>query len=511
MHFVSDNNKRIAKNTIFLYIRLLFSLIVSLYTSRVVLSVLGVDDFGLNAIVTSVIAMFNFLNHSMAVSTSRFLTFELGKNDFEKLKRTFSASLTIHVIIAVVVFIFGETVGLWYLENKMVVPQSRMMAARWVYQLSLLSAMLAITQSPYNASIISHEKMNVYAYIEITNTFFRLIIVYILAIGNIDKLILYAILTLCVSIVIALLYRIYCIRHFKECKYRFEWDRKILYPIISLSGWNLYANVGLDTKDKGVNLILNLFFTTVVNAAYGLANQVSAAINSFNTNFLTAVKPQIVKYYAENRIAEMSSLVINATKYSVLLSFALSFPIIVEINFILKLWLKNVPDYANIFCQLFLTIAVINTLWSAVNYIIYATGKVRTMSFTVGTIYLAIPAISYLLFRFINCRIVYAPLLISIAASIAVFFVVLLKTRSLIPQFSISRFLRKAILISLIVIVISSILPLCIHFLLDEGWLRLILVILSLSVAMAVTIYCIVLNQSARNRVLGMIKNNILR
>lgn len=484
---------------------------VSLYTSRVVLSVLGIDDFGINTIVTSVITMFNFLNHSMAVATSRFLTFELGKNDLVQLKKTFSASLTIHIIIAIIIIFFGETVGLWYVENKMIIPFGRIQAAHWVYQLSLVSAIITITQTPYDASIISHERMNIYAYIEILSVCLKLLIVYLLLIGKFDKLILYAILTLSVTIIIALLYRAYCIKRFDECKYKFEWDKKIIYPMVSFSGWNLYANIGLDTKDKGVNIVLNLFFSTAVNAAFGLANQVSSTINKFYSNFMTALKPQMVKYYAENRIVEMENLSVNATKYSVLLLFTLSFPIIVEIDFILNHWLKNVPDYANIFCQLFLIIAIINTFWGSINYIVYATGKIRTMSFITGTVYLSIPVLSYCFFRLFEYRTVYTPLLISVVASVTVFMVTLVKTKSLIPQFSISYFLKKAVLNSFSIIIISSILPLYFHFTLNESWQRLILVIISSGTVIALGTYYIAFDKKMRKTVFKLLISKIKR
>ncbi|GHU82954.1 hypothetical protein FACS189415_4310 [Bacteroidia bacterium] len=481
---------------------------VSLYTSRVVLSVLGVDDFGLSVVITSVVAMFDFINHSMAVSTSRFFTYELGKNDFEKLRKTFSASFTVHIIIAIIIIILCETIGLWYLENKMIIPEGRMTAARWVYQLSLIGAFIAIIQSPFDALIISHEKMNVYAYIGILNSCLKLAIVYLLIFGNFDKLIFYAILTLCVTVVIALFYICYCIKKFQECKYCFEWDKTTIYPILSFSGWNLYSIIGSDTKDKGVNIILNLFFTTAVNAAFGLAVQVNTALSALYHNFMMAVKPQLVKYYAENRISEMNHLAVNATKYSFILCFIPYLPIMVEIDFILNIWLKNVPEYVNVFCLLFLITGLLNTFWGAINYVVYATSKIRKISFVIGTIYLFIPVISYFLFKF-NYKIVYAPLLINIIVSIVVTFIVLLKVHSLIPQFSIFLFIKKSIISNIIVSAISAILPLFIHFSMAEGWLRLILVILSSTIMIAISTYYILFDRQTRISLIGFISNKI--
>jgi O-antigen/teichoic acid export membrane protein len=356
MSSVAENNKRIAKNTIYLYVRLLFNMAVSLYTSRVILATLGADDFGLNAVVTSVITIFFFLNYSMAGATSRFLTFELGKGDTEKLGKTFSAALTIHIIIALIILFLGETIGLWYLENKMVILESRMNAARWVYQLSLIAAMFSLTQAPYNASIIAHEKMNAYAYIDILQSCLKLGIVFLLAVGDFDKLIFYAVLTLCVTIVITIIYRVYGVRQFEECKYKFHRDKSIIYPMLSFSGWDLFGNFGNTAKYSGINLILNLFFTASVNAAYAIGHQISGVINRFAYSFLIASQPQIIKYYAEGNIAQMQGLVNQTSKFSFLLLFMLCFPVMLEIDFILNLWLGKVPEYTNISAILFMVI-----------------------------------------------------------------------------------------------------------------------------------------------------------
>ena len=315
MSDVSFNNKRIAKNTLFLYVRLLFAMAVGLYTSRVVLAVLGQDDYGLNSVVGSIVVMFYFLNTSMSGATSRFLTFELGRKDYDKMKNTFSAALTIHIVIAAIVVLLGETVGLWYLENKMVIPEGRMVAARWVYHLSLLGAVITITQVPYSATIIAREKMDVYAYIEIVKTLLQLGIVFLLVIMDFDKLILYAILTVCVSLVITLVYRGYCIARYPECRYKFHFDKTIVKPMLGFSGWNLYSNLARQAQGNGVNVILNLFWGTAINAAYGIAQQLSNTVYMFVCNFTLAVKPQIVKYYATGQLRDMEALMNSTTRY----------------------------------------------------------------------------------------------------------------------------------------------------------------------------------------------------
>ena len=267
----SENNKRIAKNTIMLYLRMFLTMVVGLYTSRVVLQTLGVEDYGIYGVVGGIVAMMGFLNASMSGATSRFLTFELGRGDKERLSKTFSSALVVHIIIAVIVFVVAETVGLWFLCYKLVIPENRMVAAHWVYQLSILSSMITITQVPYNSSIIAHEKMDVYAYVEILNVTLKLLIVYLLVIGNFDKLILYAILMFAVSVIIMMVYRIYCLRRFEECKFRLFLDKDYLKPLLSFSGWDLYGNTDFSVRQQGANFLLNMFYGVVLNAAYNIA------------------------------------------------------------------------------------------------------------------------------------------------------------------------------------------------------------------------------------------------
>lgn len=254
------DNRRIAKNTLILYIRMFISMIVGLYTSRVVLNTLGVEDFGIYGVVGGVVGMLGFLNASMSGATSRFIIFELGTGDIQKLRDTFSSSLIIHIAIALIVLLFAETVGLWFLCNKLVIPDNRMEAAYWVYQLSIFSAMLSITQTPYNACIIAHEKMSVYAYIEILSIVLKLMIVYLLLIGNWDKLKLYSLLVFLVSMLIMMVYRVYCIRHFVETHFHWVWDKSILKPLFSFSGWDLYGNVCVTVKGQSI-LYLEIFLT----------------------------------------------------------------------------------------------------------------------------------------------------------------------------------------------------------------------------------------------------------
>ncbi len=400
MQDTTSNNKRIAKNTIMLYIRMFISMLVGLYTSRVVLATLGVEDYGIYGVVGGVVAMMGFLNASMSGATSRFLTFELGKGDKERLAKTFSSALIVHIGIAIVVLILAETVGLWFLCNKLNIPAERMQAAHWVYQLSILSAMFGITQVPYNAAIIAHEKMDVYAYVEILNVSLKLLIVYLLCIGNFDKLILYASLMLAVSILIMMVYRIYAIRQFPEAHFHWIWDKTYLRPLLSFSGWDLYGNACVIARQQGTNFLINIFYGVVFNAASGIATTVQGTISGLAFNIILAFRPQIIKQYAKGNVEDMSKLVGNAVCFTTILFGCMSIPLILETHYIMKAWLGVIPEKSEIFCQILLIasfLGLLNNIW---NTCIHATGKIKEISIFSGTFFLISLPIIYVVFQF---------------------------------------------------------------------------------------------------------------
>lgn len=400
MQDTTSNNKRIAKNTIMLYIRMFISMLVGLYTSRVVLATLGVEDYGIYGVVGGVVAMMGFLNASMSGATSRFLTFELGRGDKERLAKTFSSALIVHIGIAIIVFILAETVGLWFLCNKLNIPEGRMEAAHWVYQFSILATMLSITQVPYNATIIAHEKMDVYAYMEILNVTLKLLIVYLLCIGNFDKLILYASLMLAVSILIMMVYRIYAIRHFPEAHFHWIWDKTYLRPLLSFSGWDLYGNACVIARQQGTNFLINIFYGVVFNAASGIATTVQGTISGLAFNIILAFRPQIIKQYAKGNVEDMSKLVGNAVCFTTILFGCMSIPLILETHYIMKAWLGVIPEKSEIFCQILLIasfLGLLNNIW---NTCIHATGKIKEISIFSGTFFLISLPIIYVVFQF---------------------------------------------------------------------------------------------------------------
>ena len=392
------NNKKIAQNSILLYIRMLFNMIITFYTSRVVLETLGVEDFGVYGVVGGIIAMFGFLNSCMSSATSRFLTYELGKGNNEQLKEIFSAALTIHIVIAILIFILGETLGLWWLENKLILDPDRMYAARWVYHLSLFTALINITQVPYNATIIAHERMNVYAYVEILNSSLKLGIAYFLTISPFDKLIIYAFLILGTTLIISTIYKIYCTKYFSESHYQFHCNAKIFKPMLNFSGWELFGNFANVANSQGSNILLNLFFGVILNAAYGISNQVYGALGQFINSFQLAVNPQIVKSYANGNLKHFFYLIYKSCRLSYLIMLIPIVGIIYNVDYILKLWLNDPPNYSSIFVTFILLDAMINSLAGPLVIAEKATGKIKYYQIIVGILLFLNLPISYFCF-----------------------------------------------------------------------------------------------------------------
>lgn len=354
----NQNNRKIAKNTTILYVRQLFALIVSLYTAGIVLRILGVENYGIYNVVGGIVSLFSFINGAMASSTQRFLNFEMGCNNKEKISQVFSMSMSIHILIAIIIFFLAETIGLWFLNYKLVIPVDKLFAANLVYQLSVVSAVILITQTPYAASIIAHERMSIYGYVGVIEVVLRVLLLYFLIIIPFDKLVLYAGLVFIVSFGIAIFYRIYCIRNFAECQYHYFWDKDLFKKLASFSGWNLFGSLVSVGNNQGQNILLNLFFGPIVNAARGIAISVNGAINQFVGSFMTATKPQITKCYASNDFHNFNLLIFRSAKFSFLLLLLLSIPVLIEMQYILELWLKTPPEFSVIFCQL----TIINTL-----------------------------------------------------------------------------------------------------------------------------------------------------
>lgn len=470
-----SSNRRIAKNTLALYVRMFLTMVVGLYTSRVVLATLGVEDYGVYGVVGGITSMLGFLNASMSGATSRFLTFELGRGDKKRLENTFSSAMIVHMGIAAVVLVLAETVGLWFLCHKLVIPPERMTAAHWVYQLSILSSMLAITQVPYNATIIAHENMNVYAYVEILNSVLKLLIVYLLTIGDFDKLILYAVLMLAVSVTVMMTYRIYCVRHYSESHFHWVWDKTYLKPLLSFSGWDLYGNMSVTVRQQGINFLINMFFGVVFNAASSIATTVNGMVTGFAYNLIQAFRPAIIKEYAAGNIKEMEIMIGNAAKYTVLLFGCMLTPLIFELPFVMELWLGNVPEKAVDFCRLLLIASLFNLINNVIGIGIHATGNIKRISLVTGSLIFACVPFVYLLFEF-NFNIDWAYIiLINNTIMVLITNTIILKIQ--ISEINIFK-IYKDVLQSILIVSLATIVVWFINMNLPQSFIRMIIEII---------------------------------
>lgn len=400
----SANNNRIAKNTLLLYIRMFFMLVINLYTSRVILKTLGVTDYGINNVVGGVITMLGFLTSSLGGASSRYITYNLGKGDMAVMKKTFGNILSIHFILAAIVLVIGETLGLWFMSTQLQIPLERETAALWVYQFSIFSSVLAVISVPYNATIIAHEKMSAFAYISIADAILKLLIVYLLVIIPYDKLIIYAILYFCIQAFDRIVYGIYCSRHFEETHTRLRYDGNLFREIFAFAGWTMNGDLAVIGYTQGLNILLNIFFGPAVNAARGIAVQVQGVCQQFCSNFQMALNPQLTKSYAQGNLDNMHRLLVKSSKFSFYILFFIVLPLVFKTEFILKLWLGIVPEHTATFLRLILIVGLLYTLSNPIIVSVHATGKLKKFQLIEGTMLLTIVPIAYILLKFFGIR-----------------------------------------------------------------------------------------------------------
>ena len=370
-------NKTIAKNTVFLYLRMLIIMVVSLYTSRVILQVLGVDDFGLYQTVGGIVGFLVFVNHALSTGTSRFITIALGEGDEDRLNITFSLTFWAHLALALIVALAAETIGLWYFNHKMVIPEARFSAARIVYHISIASAFLGILRVPFSAAVIAHEKMSLFAFIGITEAISKLGIVYLLTVGGMDKLVLYAILQFALQIALFAFYFFYCFFHFHESRIRICYDGALFKNIVSFSGWSLFSNGAIALSNQGIILLLNLFFAPAIVSARTISLQVNNVVSQFVNNFRTAATPQIVKRYAAGDFSGSKTLLLESTKFSYYLMLILVLPLCLLANPILNIWLVEVPPLTTEFLQIVLVQSLFQVFDTSFYSALYAKGQIR--------------------------------------------------------------------------------------------------------------------------------------
>lgn len=492
-----SNNKRIAKNTLMLYIRMFFTMIVGFFTSRIVLQALGVNDYGIFNLVGGIVVLINVITSSLSMTTSRFLSFHMGSVGKEELRETFSVAFIIHAVFALLVLILGETAGLWFVNNQLVIDSNRFVAANYAYQAALFSTVLGIIQVPYLSNIIAHEKMGTFSYIEILSTSLKLIIALTVLYTDFDNLILYSVLYAALSVSIMSVYRTYCVYKFRESHLMWVWNKALAVKMLSFSGWSLYANANDTICKQSINIILNRFFGTAINAAAGLALQVQAILYGFIGNISMAFNPQIVKEYAMGNYKRVNELICMGAKLSSTLTLIVSVPVIVNMKFLMELWLVEVPDHVVPICQILLIYNFVNSFNPMIVFAINATGKVKWMCGFSGTLSLFNILAGYFILLFTES----APLVFWIfpcSTFLICMFNIFLINR-LMPAFDVREFSLRTLFPS---VGIGS-LSICVCELLKRfivnGFISFVATVIVSVLVIAVSVYVFVLDTHSRN------------
>lgn len=500
-----ENTKRIAKNTLMLYVRMLFGMLVSLYTSRVVLQALGVEDYGIYNVVGGFVSMFSMISSSLSSSVSRFLTYELGKGNMEQLKKVFSTSLCIHLALAGIVFLAAESVGVWFLNTQMTIPADRLYAANWVFQASLVAFMFGLFSVPYNASIVAHERMTAFAYIGILDIILRLFVILFIAYApfHFDRLIVYALLLVVLKLSIQILYWAYCKKHFEECRLQFRFYRDTWKSMSAFAGWNFIGCTAILLKDQGVNILLNLFIGPVINAARAIAGIVNNVLSSFASNFMTALNPQITKSYAIGDYSYMFSLVERGSRFSYYILLVFALPVLFETDFLLTLWLKSYPEHTVNFVRLILLVTLCDVLSNTLINLQSATGKIRNYQLAVGGMLLMNFPFSY-----ICLKLGFPPESVLIVALLVALCCLLLRLLFLhkMVGLPVCRYLYKVCGNVVVVTIAALLLPLLFMWQMQDGFLRFFVVSLLSVICTLCSVYWIGCTSHEK----GFIKDKLL-
>ena len=500
------NNKRIAKNTLFLYFRTLLIMLITLYTSRVILNVLGVEDYGIYNVVGGVVAMFSVISGALSSAISRFITFELGKGDKERLNRIFSSSVNIQFLIALIVLALGEIVGLWFLNYKMNIPAERLEAANWVLQCSLLAFCINLISVPYNACIIAHERMKAFAYVSILEALLKLCVCFLLTISPIDKLISFSTLLVGVSICIRSTYTIYCHRQFEESHYHFVFDKAILKEMTGFAGWNFFTNSAYIFNTQGVNILINLFFGVTVNAARGIATQVDRAVMLLVGSFTTALNPQITKNYAAGNINAMFTLVCQGAKFSFFLLFIFAHPVLVETEYILTVWLKIVPPHAVNFVRLAIIASMVHIIGKTGYTAVMATGHIRRYVIWITTVGCLVFPLTWAAFK------LGAPSESTYVVFIIVYTAVEITRLWIMKEqlhFPVWRFVKEVVVKIVLVSIIAAAMPLVFINCIDSSLLRTVCSVPMCLICTVTSIYFFGLKTSERKQIVGFVRNKL--
>ena len=493
---ISNSNRLIAKNTLYLYVRMFLVLAISLYTTRALLSALGITDYGIYNVVCGFVSMFTFMNTSMSNGIQRFYNYELGRNNVDSVRKTYITSVYIQFALVLFVILLAETIGVWYLHNKMVIPMERFSAAQWIFHLSVLSFAIVIMQVPYSAAVMAHEKMNFYAIVSIIDALLKLVFVIVLQYIESDKLIFYGFLMVIINSINFLLNYSYCKYNFKEIKFKFLYDKDLLKKMLSFSGWNIFGSCAYMVKGQGINVLLNSFFGPVVNAARGVSFQIQSAIQSFSSSIFTSFRPQVIKSYAVNDYERATNLMFSMSKYTFFLLYLIAVPVVIEVNYILNLWLgDNVPEYTVIFTVLVIVNMLVSNFNAPLTLIIHATGKMRVYQLTTSIIVTSILPISWVVLSLKA-----EPTLVYIIDILVVFInqIVCMFVVKKVFSFSLRQYCVKVLLPSLFVFIALPVVPFAVSFLMEASFIRLCCICLLSVISAVITIYFLGLNGGER-------------
>lgn len=497
---ISSNNRKIAKNTILLYFRMLLIMLVNLYTSRVILNALGVEDYGIYNVVGGLVSMFSMISGAISVSISRFITFELGKSDNNKLKAVFSSSVIIQYIMCAIIIFIAETIGLWFLNNHMTFPESRGFATNIIYQITIVTFCISLLNIPYHAAIIAHERMKAYSFISIIDSFLKLTIAIIIPFITFDKLIIYVFLLLIALLCVRIIYLIYCKRNFEETRCRKNLDKRVLKEMFVYSGWTYIGASSALLRDAGGNILINIFYGPIANAARGIGVQVQSAVNQFSSNFMTALNPQIIKSYAIGDYKYVNFLLFNGSRFSFYVMLLFALPILFNTQYILLLWLKQVPEYTVWFVRLALIFSLSEAISNPLITAASANGRIKKYQLLVGGIQsLNFPiSLIALFFGFPPYSVFMVAIVLSQFCLLGRLYI--LKTMINLPVLS---FIKKVYLRIIIVTIISSISPFILQTCMEEKFLDFLISVIISIISVGLSIYYIGVNKEERDTILN--------
>lgn len=502
----SENSKRLAKNTLILYARMLFTVGISFYTTRLILANLGVDNYGIYNVIGGFVAMFYMVTSTMTQAVGRFLTFDLGKGDISKLQKTFSTSVNILLLMSIFVVILAETIGLWFINSKLNIADERMLAANWIYQFSVFAFVLEMISVPYSASVISHEKMGTFAFVTIVKVLLTLGIAFALSISPIDRLVFYGLLVFLVDLLIQLMYWFYCRNHFEECCYSPKIEKGLFKEMFSFAGWNFFTTSAAMLSSQGVNIILNMHFGTAINAARGIAGQINGTTGAFFSNFEKALHPQLTKSYASGDYNYTKSLVCRGAKMTYLLLFFVALPCMLEIDFFLDKWITEVPPYASVFVQLTLLNNLVEVILHTNMTLNSATGKIRNYQLLLSVGYLLVFIGSYLVLIFSD-----SPVLAIAVTNIVNIFLIFprLYITKHILGITVGYFFKNVILRLLVMSVLSASVCLLFMHYVEDGWFRFFSICVLSTSLIAFFSYLIVLTSDERKVIIAWVTKKV--